>query len=252
MRVWGMVLGALLYPGVTLAQWAPLLVWTDGPQGAANVVTVGAQKDGVVDPYVTVYVALRYFASPVVNWPVTLDFSDCSDIELCTAQPHHSPTVYPAPAVGWHCENRTVTVLTSADGNAVFRIAGGATNNGSNSAGHTSPCARVLWPETVSGTPVDRGAETVAAPDENWSGGINPADLSAFQSDQYGSYRARSDLNGGGTINNADAGLMLAYKNSGNATQTCQTNPCEEMPPGPQSRTPMSMSTWGRVKVIYQ
>ena len=203
----------LFVPGFAFAQGVP----DPSFNTIGTHVNLGALSGGVVDSRVTKTVTIRdAFNNAVAGATVVIYFSTCTsqDIRLAVDQPHHAGQI--------DCAAKTVSAITDASGNAVFRIAGGALSGPGNPPGAGNPgCALVR----VDG--VLQGSLFVGAYDNNLSTGVNPGDLSNWLGDRMAfianpaNYRGRSDFDGSATISPADASAILAASSSPNSDFSC-------------------------------
>jgi len=141
---------------------------------------------------------------------VTLDFSACTaqDLDLCNPQPFHTI----------HCPASTITDVTDANGEIVFRVAGNFSAGPPIDA--TTPAAGAgLNCVTITADTQALGSITAAGPDLNGNAGVNAADLSILLGDLFrqvpaANVRGRTNLNGSGEatpINAADLSILLQY-----------------------------------------
>jgi hypothetical protein len=125
---------------------------------------------------------------PVLNTPVTVDFSGCgAEVRLAAQQ-------LPGTVVG--CAARTVTRITDAQGRVMFRIIGAS--SGAPFTIH-GDCARIKGVD-VYGTFTTLATVQASVYDLDGVSGLSAADLSLFLSDFYTgavppNYSARSDHN---------------------------------------------------------
>ena len=96
--------------------------------------------DGVLGDAIGKYcVTIRDFNNvPVPNATVTVEFSNCGDIQLCADQKD--------PDVIVDCVAQTVRKLTDVDGRACFRVIGRRRNV--DCAPKPNPCVEVFWDGT--------------------------------------------------------------------------------------------------------
>jgi hypothetical protein len=183
----------------------------DGPCGVRLVGTSG----GVADPHgeITLKIGLAPLCTPLANVPVTLEFGACDpDIRLCELQPGWSGAV--------SC--RMLFGFTDNDGSITFRLVGGATNTtgaapGYGGAACTGGCVVVRVNEMIASQRL-----SVAAYDQNGSGGVNPADISVWLVDTFSNtYFARSDFDFNNAVTPADLSLLLDVSLDGQSAQSC-------------------------------
>lgn len=198
---------ALLGAGAALADPPDAPNYSEG----GIIRLVGRNSAGtVVDPAGDYTVVIRDNANnPIVNSSVVLDFSVCGsfDIRLADSQ------IY--PGVTLDCPTKSVRGLTDLTGTVIFRVMGGAQNDGG-AVGNLSPCARVFADGILLKDPVTTGGTgnvKVAAYDENGTGGLTPLDLSAWTGDFFcpcASYFVRSDFDGNGALSPIDLSNQTA------------------------------------------
>jgi len=100
----------------------------------------------------------------------------------------------------------------------VFRIVGGATNRGE-TTGSGFDCAYIFGSDCENRI----ASVNIATLDEDGSGGLNPADLSAWLADAFAypvSYSSRSDLDGSHTITPADFAIVLQASLAAGSTES--------------------------------
>lgn len=139
-----------------------------------GIVLVGTNAAGVPDPIGAFTIVARTdWGNPVNNYPLTLDFSDCSDVSICSAQLAQGGTVY--------CEKglRTITFPMRLDGTWTITLIGGAVNGSRLSTG----CMRIIVGPVALADPALGNAVTVAALDQTGGDGLNMADFSVLLSD---------------------------------------------------------------------
>lgn len=169
---------------------------------------------GVADPRGEFTITVRDLAhNPIIGSSVVIDFNACEiDIRVCSVQPVAGVTADCSGAVG------EINAVTNGVGAVVLRIVGGARNIAPGSPGELFKCA------TVYADGVNLGNINVGAPDENGSGGVNPADISVWLSDSFafpGVYVGRSDFNCTQSINAADLSQMLSFSLGAGSTASC-------------------------------
>ena len=164
--------------------------------------------------------------SPVANHTVYIDFEQCAtpvrDIHMSLAQPWavlgnmgwSCPNSPPGPP--WPTQTPAAWAITNTSGVATFRLLGAANATPGNSAGITTPCAR-LWLGVGAPIPL-----IVGAYDLNGAGGVNAADQSLFLGTLFGAYRARADYNGSGSVTAADLSRLLAVQFAAGSTVSAQ------------------------------
>jgi hypothetical protein len=155
------------------------------------------QRPGVPDPAGTFSVTVCSFAGPIAHATVMLDFSNCTDVSICSVQVTPSQQVTCNPAA------RTITAIADDAGEVTFTLVGGVTHR-------TSPastgCLTILGAAPYD---ISRGFEvldwspaTAAALAES-GGDLSTSDLSLWISDFFSpAYLPRSDFNNGATCGN--------------------------------------------------
>ena len=175
-----------------------------------TLVSLGA--GGVADPLGIFTVVVRDFNNvPRQNQHVVLDFSQCSDIRMSADQDD--------PGVTVNCSGGSLSKLTDVNGEATFRVIGGAANFGA-SPGSTGPCLTVLAEGVFLNT------VRVAALDQDGVGGVSGGDMSLFLADYFsGQPFSRSDYDGDGVLTGNDLSWWLAAFFAGGSAASGGT-PC--------------------------
>ena len=102
-------------------------------------ILIVGQNGAVADPLGEYCVTIRDFTNtPVENALVTINFSNCGDIQLCTDQLD--------PAITVDCIAQTLNRHTDAAGRACFRVIG--TRRDFDCATKSSSCVEVFWDGT--------------------------------------------------------------------------------------------------------
>src|SRR5262245_21463197 len=96
----------------------PFYNYPIGFQTIPSVIRLVGQTNGVVDPHGDCTMIIRDASNnPAPNVPVTIDFSNCPDIRICTSQSGGTQ-------VGCSRSARSVTRYTDATGRVTFTIIG--------------------------------------------------------------------------------------------------------------------------------
>jgi hypothetical protein len=181
----------------------------------STLYVVGVTAGGQPDIAGQATIVVRHFGQPVANQPVMIDFSDCCDIDLCTAA-IDGQTV--------DCSAGTVSGVTDANGAFTFTVMGAARDAGAlpppaQVGGCGSRGARVFSVCPGQGLVV-LGAATVVTLDLNGAaGGSNGTTISdvANALNLFGSvalgapYRGRGDINADGNLTLGDVGALLRH-----------------------------------------
>ena len=210
----GLIRKAMLFvcAGVLLASYAMAAVPSPAnssipcgggspPGDARSIWLVGKTGTGDASPDGQVTIVVRDFAgNPIAGSAVVIDLSACvPDMGVCAVQPVTSGVSTFCPGTG----NPQVNAVTDATGTFVFKIVGGAHNNGAHVAFISIKCGKIF------ADGVHLGDVNVAAPDEDGLSGVIPSDISAMFSDtlDLANYQARSDLDCSGTDIPSDVSL---------------------------------------------
>src|SRR5687767_8898190 len=179
-------------------------------------IKVSGTAGGATDPLTaSTFVINDPAGAPMAGIAVTIDFSACPDIFLCTAQ-GASPT---GPMV-LGCAANTITGVTNAVGVVTFQIVGGSYNVGTTPPGHIAPCATVIV--DPGGFAVPFPALRVGAFDENGAMGVGGADIFAWGRDFISGINfGRSDFDGSGGVGGGDLFLWGQDFFSGGAVTSC-------------------------------
>jgi hypothetical protein len=149
------------------------------------IALVGLDSQGNPDPAGAFSVSITDIAgNPVDGSAVVLDFSDCPDISICSAQAF--------PVVHVDCANHWVAGFTNSLGQVTFTVVGGG-------SGH-QPCSSIAcmrvyadWVLLTDG--INHPLGSVSIMDEDGGSGVGAADLSRLIADSFSqTYCARSDL----------------------------------------------------------
>jgi len=186
-------------------------------EAPAHIVLVGMSHD-VPDVRGEFSVTVRDIANnPDAGEDVGIDFETCApDIRIATVQPWAGLTVECTSQSPTHATR--VHAITDANGRAVFRIVGAATNHGG-APGSGFNCAYIFGSNCENVI----AFVNIATLDEDGSGGLNPADLSAWLADAFAypvSYSSRSDLDGSHTITPADFAILLQTSLAAGSTES--------------------------------
>jgi len=182
-------------------------------QAPCGLQLVGTQN-GVADPHgeITLAIGVGPECTPLPNAEVTLDFTFCqTDLRLCSTQPGWPGSVACPLLAG----------LTDETGAITFRLVGGGHNTG-NPAGYAGDaCAGGCLTVLVNGTAAAR--LSVAAFDEDGSGGVGPPDVSLWLDDAFsGLLLSRSDFDFTNDLTPVDLALLLAVSLHGESVQSCE------------------------------
>jgi hypothetical protein len=144
--------------------------------------------------------------NPVPSAQITIDFSQCPDIELCTDQLDATATVT--------CADKVVRKITNPSGVVQFVILG--SSHGPADASMTLERVRVFANGVLIGEPAP------SAFDLDGSGGVGANDLSAWLSD-FGSglNTTRSDYDASGNVGAADLSEWLTVFAAGGSASSC-------------------------------
>jgi len=138
--------------------------------------------------------------NPIDHGQISIDFSNCPDVVLCTDQLDPGALVY--------CPGNTVRKQTDNLGEVTFTILGGST--GASGAASRGPAGRIYCNGVLIGTP------SVAVYDLDGVSGLGAADLTAWLTDfASGIPWSRSDYDGSGDIGANDLADWLAEFASG-------------------------------------
>jgi len=194
--------------------------------GAATLpcgIILDAMRSGVPDPAGTITIGGLVFGDVV-----TIRFGGCvgslgqPDFRICDVQPSGATVACPT-------QPGDVTVV-SPGASVTFTIVGGGVtiasqapyglrppnNTGACLTNPQAGCATVI---VNGGKPV--GTVSVATFDLNGVGGVNAADLSILVGDVFSLYAARSDYNFSGTVNPVDLSQWLTVTFAGNSLESC-------------------------------
>jgi hypothetical protein len=179
-------------------------------------IKVVGSATGVPDPRGTFTVTVRDIGNiAVVGSVVTLDFSACTDMVLCSG----ASVTCTAPA--------RVTGTTNASGVATFTVVGGGLHPGGVFAGPGAGCVTLRADGYVLGTATavvyDLNGATVGA----GKNGVAITDLPLFLAD-WGStiYRGRSDFNQNGSLSITDLPVWLQLWGGNGSVSGCSTTYC--------------------------
>ena len=174
-----------------------------------------AERDGsgAVDPAFPFSIVVRkYGGRPFHDAYIILDFSECTDLRLCTDQSDPNSTV--------DCQYRHIRGFSDVNGEVTFHVAGCAANSGA-SPGPIGPTMRVYADGVL------LKVVRVAALDEAGSDGLDGNDQSAWLADYFsGQPFARSDYDGDGVLGGNDLSLWLAAFFSGTSAVGCGSATC--------------------------
>jgi len=190
---------AVLCGGAHAATPRPALSTTPAPFNwvvPPMIPVVGHDANGVPDARGEVVVFIRDLANlPVPNSLVTLDFSGCPDLRLCTDS--HDPDAV------LNCALASVSKFTDVNGSARFRVVGCSVGI-PGSPGSPWNCARIYADGVLGGSPY------VASYDLVGCDGLTPVDISAWLEDFFGGNNPpRADLDGSGDLGAGDLGRFL-------------------------------------------
>jgi hypothetical protein len=197
--------------GLILAATASANVPDPTKSTVPGFIKVGGTQSlaGVPDPTISYTVTVRDFANnPIAGSFVEINFTNCTDTELCTA-------VIAGQTVD--CTNKAVRATTNASGQAVVTVLGAADNPGT-----TVPPA--IWPGAgagcvrVYGDGIQLGTATSVTYDQNGGtvlpgpgggNGVTPVELSISKNDigavgLGAAYKGRSDYSTDGALSPVD------------------------------------------------
>jgi hypothetical protein len=176
---------------------------------------------GVADPAGAFQVVVRSVTcTPLPGSTVTIDFGACTpDIHIGSAQ--ISPVTV-------DCAGRRVSAVTDANGIARFIVLGGASNPTGATPGYTAQgfCQSVPTCAKVYADGFLLASIAVSTYDQNMSGGVNPADVSAWLGDIFsGQYFGRSDYDANGLLSPVDLskllGVSLNHRSTSSSAAYC-------------------------------
>jgi hypothetical protein len=160
-------------------------------------------SSGVPNPTGNISYTIRDASSnPVPGSVVILNFANCHDTHICSAQ---------GAGVTLNCAAKSVTAVTNATGQVTIVVAGNAFNGGVT----LGRCVSV----TADGVPLSN--LSAATPDLDQPSlppnGMSLADVAACYGDfiSFGQQRLRSDLNGSGAVDLADVAIDYSIFLSG-------------------------------------
>ena len=209
---------------LAICGWLAAGVASAGPPDPANsecpgpaIYVVG--HDGVVgDPAGEYCVTIRDFNNvPVVNALVTIDFSNCGDVQLCTNQLD--------PGVSIDCIARTLSRRTDALGRACFRAIG--KRRDVDCVATPSPCVEVWWDNSTFVCALF--APVFDLVNEGGGVGLSGNDLSEFLHVFFdcGVYLSAIDYNANGSIDGDDFSRWLnAFFGHGSALNCPPAEKC--------------------------
>lgn len=174
---------------------------------------IGSNGGGTADPLGAYEVVVRDLANnPIANSYVTLDFTSCSDLRLC------SDALDPDAIVS--CANRTVSKVTDANGRATFRILG-YSPVAPTTPGPTSTSLRVYADGVL------LGFARVAIYDLTGGAGTAPSDLAAWLDEFfYGAAVSRADYDGNGILGPSDLSKWLGLFFASGSIANCAAASC--------------------------
>jgi hypothetical protein len=162
---------------------------------------VGVDARGVPDPRGTFNMVLKDPAgNPRPGILMAVDFSNCPDVSICSAQGD--------PGVGVICSGgkRMVTGVTDSLGRLSMTIVGGVAHR----VPGTLECADIYADGALVTDGTMRPHVSVAAYDESSGDGLTGADFSLFLSDFFGPYESRADFDYSVACSHAVAGSDLS------------------------------------------
>lgn len=164
---------------------------------------------GIADPRGDFTVVARDFArNPIAGVSVVIDFA------ICASDVHISSVQVVAGSYGV-CDGSTVRGITNAQGVLTLRVVGSA-----GPSGPTFGCAQIY------ADGVRLGELNVSALDTNGSGGLNPADFSAWLGDSFQepvTYVARSDFDCSRTVGPPDLAVLIQASLAGGSSTSGTT-----------------------------
>lgn len=167
---------------------------------------MGMRGDGVADPSGRFTIVVRDIAgNPKPIDPVVLDFTNCTDVSICSVQPD------PGTTVECSADHRRIHATTDRDGQVSLILVGSVSHRASP---ETSGCMRVYAQGQLLTPGGYRPSVSVSAMDQDGGEGITMADFSLLLDDVLGfSYFSRSDLDFGSgcqaKLNGADLSRWL-------------------------------------------
>ncbi len=209
---------------LVLGATAPAAVSTAVPPVNNNTIpdriTVVGSSCGIPDPMGHFEIVIRDIVNnPVPNADVYLDFTNCTDLRLCSVQ---------APGVILHCHSveQALEAFTDVTGRIEFDVMGCGTNTGATPGAGAGclgvyevfgPLSRYWWKNV-----------TVMVLDQNGAvsaNGVEVTDMVALLKDLgAGTYYGRSDYSGNGVLDVVDLSLWLAAFGTGASANGCPLN----------------------------
>lgn len=176
---------------------------------------VGA-NGSVADSRGTFSITVRDIGNVVVpNSVVTLNFTSCTDMRLCSG------------GVGVTCTPAQVTGTTNVSGVVSFTVVGGGLHTGGIVTGPGAGCITIRADGYVIGTATAVVFDLNGAVVGTGKNGVSIGDLGPFLADMGGGvYRGRSDFNQSGTLSIADLSPWLQCNGAGTSSSGCTTTYC--------------------------
>lgn len=198
-------------PGSRFAEGTPTqYVYHSGPP----MIRLVGSLNGVADPHGDCSMVIWDSSNnPAANIPVTIDFTGCPDVRICTSQSAGTQVV---------CNGSTssVTRCTDASGQVTFTIIGKAPHV--NAPPDATGCGQVsAYGQVVKSDLI------VAAFNQNDDETVNSLDISQAYGDMVsGHYFQRSDFDGNGVINGLDISAIYGVQIAGQSAQGCSADEC--------------------------
>ena len=177
----------------------------------SHIALVGSQV-GRSDEGGQFTVVVTRFGNPVNAAAVVIDYSNCTDLVICSAQ------LDPGVTVGCATDRKYVRKFTDMTGTVSFTVLGGS--NGTGNATTLPGGARIYANGVLIGSP------SVSAYDLDGVAGVGINDLAVWMND-FGSGETwgRSDLDGSGTVGINDLAMWLEVYGAGTSSVGC-ANSC--------------------------
>jgi pimeloyl-ACP methyl ester carboxylesterase len=176
------------------------------PSAIRLVETNGTSPDAATGGFSIVIRGLAH--NPISNASVTIDFSNCPDVDLCGDQMDAAATVT--------CASRTVRKITNATGEVQFVLLGHS--HGSANAAMATERARIFANGVLLGEPA------TSEFDLDGVSAVGANDLSVWLTD-FGSNLnpTRSDYDASGAVTANDLSVWLTVFGAGGSVQSCVT-----------------------------
>jgi len=212
------ILAALAVAALTLFPNTSFATTPTPTTAVGSGVQLGGVLSGVSDPHATVrFRILDGSNQPMPNSTVDLLLGNCVFFEMRIA------TTQSFAGMTWDCGSKTATAVTDANGEAFFRLRGGALAGPGNPLGMINPCVAIRADGVLLGT------ARLSAYDLDGQNGVNAADQSLFMATLFAGppgYRSRADYNGDGLVNTADLARFLGVLLAGGSATSAGTPYC--------------------------